>query len=367
MSFLSPCVLPLVPLYMSYLSAGASDTDEDGNTKYKASRTFVMTLFFVAGISVTFLIIAFSVSYISSLIEMYRDIIAIIGGTLIIIFGLHETGIIHVSFVDRELRLPFSMDLNSMNALKAFIMGFLFSFAWTPCIGPMLASAIIAASTQEFGYLYILVYACGLLIPFLITGLLTSKVLELINRFKRALRYVMIVAGIILVFFGSKMIYDSSKNIISYQNAQSAADETSGSRTVFELADGTRIDLNDSKGKYVFLNFITSWCGYCRQEIPEYKAFSTFEGADCYYVMSEDYNGNSMSIDEFIAENDISIPVINDSDNYLFSSYGVNAFPIVFVLGPDGSMIGYSSGYTSADGFMNIYQNAVEIYTQNQK
>ena len=174
LSFLSPCVLPLVPLYMSYLSANARESDEEGNVKYATAKVFLMTVFFVLGVSVIFLILALSVKAIRPFVESYASVIAIVGGTLIIVFGLHETGLIHIDVLDHEKRLNISMDTSKASYLKAFLLGFVFSFAWSPCIGPMLASAILLASTQSLGSLYILVYTLGLIVPFLLTGLATS-------------------------------------------------------------------------------------------------------------------------------------------------------------------------------------------------
>lgn len=155
LSFLSPCVLPLVPLYMSYLSYDSKEYDEDGNIKYKTPKVFLMTVFFVLGISVIFLLLALTVDSLKEFLNNYSNVISIVGGVVIIMFGLHETGIINISFVNSERRLNNKLDLSKMSYLKAFLLGFLFSFAWTPCIGPMLSSAIIIASTSKLGSLYI--------------------------------------------------------------------------------------------------------------------------------------------------------------------------------------------------------------------
>ena len=96
LSFFSPCVLPLIPLYISYLAGDNKTADEEGNITYKTGKVFITTLFFVLGICLTFAILAFSLSYISLFLETYREVIYILGGTLLVIFGLHEIGVIHI-------------------------------------------------------------------------------------------------------------------------------------------------------------------------------------------------------------------------------------------------------------------------------
>ena len=177
LSFLSPCVLPLIPLYMSYLAGDGKTIDEEGNVHYDRVRVFVSTLFFTLGISLTFFLLAAAVSAFKDYIDEYREIISIIGGTLLIVFGLHETGLIHIDVLDKERKLKVDLHLEQMNFLKAFLLGFVFSLGWSPCIGPMMANALLISTVSDAGYLYILAYALGMILPFLITGLFTSWIL----------------------------------------------------------------------------------------------------------------------------------------------------------------------------------------------
>ena len=178
LSFLSPCVLPLVPLYMSYLSINGKEVDEQGNVKYKTFKVFLMTLFFVLGISTIFLILALSIDVVKPFIDSYSEVVSIVGGTIIIIFGLNATGLIHIDVLNNEKRLNVNINKSKMSYFKAYLLGLLFTFAWSPCIGPLLASAILIASSEDLGSLYLIVYALGLVIPFLLTGLFTTKLLE---------------------------------------------------------------------------------------------------------------------------------------------------------------------------------------------
>lgn len=357
LSFLSPCVLPLVPLYMSYLSVDAKEIDENGNVKYNTLKVFLMTLFFVLGISVIFIILALSIDVVKPFIDKYKDIIAIVGGTLIIIFGLHETGLIHIDVLNNEKRLNVNVDTNKMTYFKAFILGFLFTFAWSPCIGPMLASAILIASSQSLGSLYILVYALGLVIPFLLTGLFTSAILNFIKNKKDILKYVLVIAGVILIVYGGYMITNASKNIIAKQ-------EMSTSTTMFENQDGEIINLDDYKGKYIFLNFTTTWCHYCHEEIPAYKEFAD-KGEDyvCFYVMSPLTSGVSKEeILAYIKENNIKVPVLIDENNTIYNMYNPTGYPVKYVYDKQGVFIGYVDGALDLENFDLLYEEVSTKY-----
>ena len=370
LSFLSPCVLPLVPLYMSYLSSELKQVDENGNVKYQTGKVFLMTVFFVLGMSVIFLILAMSLDVVKPFIEKYGTIISLIGGLIIIVFGLHQTGLINIEFINFEKRMDNRFSLDKMNYLKAFLLGFSFSFAWTPCIGPMLSSAILIASTMKFGSLYILVYALGLIIPFLITGLFTSKILNLIKDKKHIMKYVMIVSGIILILYGGYMEYNAIKelNTIKVNNTVTSQDKKEDSGVYLPTSDfvdqnGNTINFKDYEGKYIMLNFSTTWCSYCKVEKPNYLTFAknNLEDVACFYVMNSETSGVSKNeLLEHIKEEEIDISVIIDEDNSLFSICNPNSYPMLFVADKNGKIIGYVSGALSLEGFDDILKKAKE-------
>ncbi len=373
LSFLSPCVLPLIPLYMSYLAKDGTETDEEGNVRYDRKKVFVMTLAFVAGICMTFVILSLSVGYLRSFIDRYRSVISVIFGTLLIISGLHETGIIHIDVLNREFRLKNAFVKGEMNLLKAFLMGLFFSLGWSPCIGPLLANAIFMASTSPSGYLYILAYALGLVIPFLVTGLFTSAVLDFFKNRKKFFSRVMALAGIVLIAYGCYMIHDGSRVLAqSAVSEETVIDEGGNGPSqqsreelekqimdhVFTDIEGKQLRLSDYSGKYVFLNFTTTWCTYCKAEIPEYYAFSQNEEVECLYVMTEKEETSPDAIREFAKENDIALRIIDDTEGYLFYNCGISAFPTVYVIDPESHFTVYYSGATDREGFASILDYA---------
>ena len=366
LSFLSPCVLPLLPLYMSYLAGNNKQEDEDGNVKYNTGKVFLTTIFFVLGICFVLFLLTVSVSFIGKFLEDYKDIISIICGTILIIFGLHETGLIHIDVLDSDSRFKVKLHLEKMNFLKAFLLGFIFSLGWSPCIGPMLANALMLAATNASGYIYVLSYGLGLIIPFLITGLLTSTVLNFVNKRKKIFKYVLTIAGIIMICFGGYMIYTSSRNIMDYKKVET---DSNSHLLNYEFKDqnGNTIKLSDYEGKYIMLNFSTTWCTYCHTEIPEYLKFSeNNDDVVCLYVMSP--TTSNCSKEDLIqhAKENFELPVIIDVDDVLTIACPVQGYPTKYVLSPEGEILGYAAGGMSAENIENIMSYAYDKYENGQ-
>ncbi len=362
LSFLSPCVLPMLPLYMSYLAT---------NKNNKKIFVFLNSLFFVLGLSVIFLILALAIDTIKPLIDEYSTIITLISGIIIIIFGLHETGLITISVNNKKKDI--SMDTSNMNFIKAFLLGFLLSLVISPCIGPMLSSAILVAASSKVGGLYILVYALGLLIPFFITGLFTTSIISFLKNKKNILKYVGIVAGIILIIYGGYMTINSSKEILSLKNSTAAStNEEESSQTAsnylpgndFYDQNGNIIHLNDYNGQYVMMNFIATWCTYCINEIPEFIEFAkAHDDIKCFYVMSpSSSNVSKEEIISFIEEKGIDIQVIIDEDDVLYNLCNPSAFPTMFVADKESKIIGYVAGAYDSQGFDSILESIKEQY-----
>ena len=368
LSFLSPCILPLIPLYISYLSS--EEINEDGEIKRNKFKTILKTICFIAGILLTFVIFATSLNFLSIYLEQYRELILIIGGTILIIFSLHHLGLINISLLNQDFSFINKIKFNSFEYLKSFLLGFAFSFAWSPCIGPLLANAIMMAASQANGYLYILTYALGLILPFLLTGLFTTQVLSLIQKHKNISKYVLKITGVILLCYGIYMIYDGNKALNGYKeliNNQSNENISDPLSYTYVDQNGNKVKLSDYKGKYVYLNLITTWCGYCRQEIPEYLKYANDNSeAICLYAMSP-FASNEKDIDgikDYIKEQGIDIPVIIDEKGILFLTYGVNAYPTLFIIDPDGELLAYSQGAIDYDGMFDLHRQAIDLYSQ---
>ncbi|MBO4919593.1 MAG: redoxin domain-containing protein [Erysipelotrichaceae bacterium] len=372
LSFLSPCVLPLLPLYLSYLAGDGKRTDEEGNVRYDPVKTSVSALFFIGGISLTFILLGFSVDLISRYISSYSEVISLIGGTVLIIFGLHQTGLIHIDILEKELKIKADLHLEKMNYLKAFLLGFVFSLGWSPCIGPMLANAILLAATSPEGYLYILFYALGLIIPFLIAGLFTSAFLNWLKEKKDLFSWVLKIAGIVMICFGCYMIYNASKTITALKEIEPVSEQEENIEDIetyltdyeFKDQNGNTVKLSDYKGKYLFLNFSATWCTYCKEEIPVYKEFSQSDEVVCLYVMSPLNEDNDTAIDTYLKENEIALQTIIDEKGILFYYLQISGYPTVYVLDPESHFSVYVAGALSKEGFGSMLEYAKQHYEE---
>ncbi len=218
-SFLSPCVLPLVPAYLSYMAGTTLDRmlDESGDMQAAMTRrVFVSALAFVIGFATVFIAMGASASALNRLIIENIDILAKIAGAVIVIFGLHYMGLLKIPLLYREAR--FHTKENSTGLVGAYVLGLAFAFGWTPCIGPILATILtVAASRDELGYGISLLatYALGLGIPFLLAALAVRPFMRFMQRFRRHLRKVEISAGALLVLTGI-LIFTNSLGQFSY-------------------------------------------------------------------------------------------------------------------------------------------------------
>lgn len=368
LSFLSPCVLPLLPLYMSYLAGEDKTVDEDGKVKYKTLNVFLSTLSFVLGICLTFVLLTLAVSSLLDYIKDYSEIISIIGGTLVVIFGLHQLGLIHIDVLNKEFKLKIDLHLERMNFFKAFLLGFVFSLGWSPCIGPLLGNALIMAATNAKGYLYIIAYGLGLIIPFLITGLLTSSILNLIKNKQHIFKWVLKVAGTILIAFGLYMIFNASRQIVTIKNIkQEAESQQSVEDILFDLdfidQNGNKIKLSDYDDRYIFVKFSATWCSYCQMERPYYLDFAGNTDCVCLYAMNTVDDKNLDTITNFAKENDINIPILVDDGTFNYYC-GVSSYPTLLVFGPDRKFLTGFTGMMNRQQFDDIYAYAKQLYEE---
>ena len=200
-SFFSPCVLPLIPLYIGYLSGGAKTVDENGNILYKRSRIMRNTLFFVIGISFAFFLLGFGFTAIGRFFHNYQTWFTRIGGIIVILFGLYQLGLFGSSSLSKEHRLHFQPDSLAMNPLTALILGFTFSFA----------------SSSFTGFLLIGVYTLGFVLPFLAVGLFTKALLDFFRKYRSAVKYTVKLGGILMILIGVMMFTGWMNGISSYQ------------------------------------------------------------------------------------------------------------------------------------------------------
>ena len=206
LSFLSPCVLPLVPSYLSFVSGVGLDDLETGGTD--ARRTaFIHSLFFVLGFSLIFMALGASASFIGRLLRAYQLWIARIGGGVVVLLGLYLLGLRPGLFLARERRIH--LKNKPLGYLGSTLVGVTFGAGWSPCIGPILGGILMFAATREMmtdGLLLLGFYSLGLAVPFLVSSLAVSWFLSTFARFRRYLPWVERVSGALLVLVGILLI-----------------------------------------------------------------------------------------------------------------------------------------------------------------
>ena len=400
LSFLSPCVLPLVPLYVSYLAGGAAVVDADGVRRYPRGKIFLNTLFFVIGISFAFFLLGLGLTALGEFFHDYQVWFARASGVIILLFGLYQLGLgKRALLLEQEHRLPFRLDKLAMNPAVALVMGFTFSFAWTPCVGPTLSSVLLMASSADSsaaGFLLIGVYTLGFVLPFLAVGLFTGAVLDFFKAHQSVVRYTVKIGAVLLIVMGILTLTGATNGLSAdlaagtttqeepaapqdgtasggAQEDAGGAQEESGEIPVIPAPDFTLTDqygethtLSDYQGKTVFLNFWATWCGPCKMEMPDIQALyeEWDENAGDLVVLGVagpgiGREGSAEDIAAFLEENGYTYPVVMDDTGTLFYQYGISAYPTTFMIDPEGNVFGYVQGAVSREIMDDIVEQTM--------
>ena len=409
LSFFSPCVLPLVPLYISYLAGGARVTGEDGVSRYPRKKVLINTFFFVVGISFAFFLLGLGFTALGRFFTGGKVWFTRAAGLIMILFGLYQLGVFGQSrALAGEHRLPFRLDRWAMNPLTALVLGFTFSFAWTPCVGPTLSSVLLMASSASGGAGFVLVgvYTLGFVIPFLAVGLFTGQVLDFFRQHVQVVRYTVKAGGVLLILMGLMTLggmmgrfsslmaslgqestpsqsqsADPSSEASSQAQGGSDSESTSSQapqEEVYPAPDFTLTDqygnthtLSDYKGKVVFLNFWATWCGPCQSEMPEIQQLyeeHRLNEEDLVVLgvanpVTDEAPGNvdksREEVEAFLSDNGYTFPVVMDETGQVLADYGISAFPTTFMIDAEGNLFGYVAGAIDLEIMEDIVQRTM--------
>ena len=394
LSFFSPCVLPLLPLYLGYLSGSMGDAQGAQTSRVK---TLVNTLFFVIGISAAFFLLALGMTALGQALHQYQKIIIQVGGILIIAFGLFQLGVFRPMALEQDRRIRFPLQKLAMSPLVALVFGFTFSFAWTPCVGPALASVLLMAGSADTalqGFALIGLYTLGFVLPFLAVALFAGGLLKLFQKHRNVVRYTVKVGGALLVVIGLLMVtgwMDTLSGSLAGSDPQptptvqatqqpeatntpEATDTPEESQAPipaldFALTDqfGNTHTLDQYKGKTILLNFWATWCGPCRSEMPDLQAVYEDYGKNEKDLVvlgvaapNLGQEGSAEDITAFLEENGYTYPTLMNEDASLFYSYGISSFPTTFMIDKNGNVYGYIMGAQSREVFDDIIQQTMD-------
>jgi cytochrome c-type biogenesis protein len=216
-SFLSPCVLPLVPGYISMISGASVQDLKDGGDAGLLRKVLLHSLLFIAGFSIVFISLGASATWIGQFLISRKPILYQIAGVVIIVFGLHMTGILKIGLLYRDKR--FHSAGKAATPGGAFLIGFAFAFGWTPCIGPILAAILTLAANQSntlSGVILLAVYSAGLAVPFLLTSLGVNHFLRFYQRFRAHLHQVEVFGGVVLIVLGALIMTNQFTRLAGY-------------------------------------------------------------------------------------------------------------------------------------------------------
>lgn len=212
LSFFAPCILPLLPVYVSTLSADLAGNKSKSLTLGKLvlhPMLILKTFIFVTGLSTAFVLLGFGAGALGNL--FFNDWFFRIIGIIVILLGIHQTGLIHLNFLEREKKVTLKASKGN-NLLSTYLLGLTFSFGWTPCIGPVLGAVLgVAASEGQaaYGGWLMLIYSLGLMIPFMILALFSDVLLGRLRKLNRHMHKIKIAGGIIIILMGVLLLTNS--------------------------------------------------------------------------------------------------------------------------------------------------------------
>lgn len=392
LSFFSPCILPLLPVYIGLLTTDA------GNQELGTARRAANTVAFVLGISVTFLILGLGAGAIGRALN--NSYIAIVCGIIIFAFGLYLAGFLKIPFLNREKRFNTSK-LDTGTIVGAFLLGLGFSFGWTPCIGPILGSILALAAQQgtaAAGAALTLVYSLGLSIPFLVVTLASNALIGRVRKINKYLPIIQRVGGVLIAIMGLWMIFtqvhelsasapsettsaanqqaasDESKSESANDAASSSASEVDSWRFIeLEGVDGQTHTFADYEGTPIYIEFWGSWCPNCMDNMEEFQQMAAQHNAEGdVLVISVAAPGHfgEMDEEEFIewcTEQGYDFPILMDSNIEINKFFNIMGYPSSVFVDDQGKVQLVRTGVVEPDEREGLFKVLVSMSEEADK
>ncbi len=354
LSFFSPCTFPLLPVYIGYFAS--DDLPEETPYRTRLISKLLKTLLFVAGICVVFVLLGFGAGAIGKALSSVYFTIAC--GIIVFIFGLQYAEIINIPFLMQEKRFDMSKAA-SKGIWWAFLLGVMFSFGWTPCVGPVLATVLgMTAQNGDVlqGGILLFIYALGLSIPFLVLSAGSATLIAKIKGLTKYLPIIKKIGGVIIALMGLWMIFSSISAVApdnSGNNESSPDNNVALEEFILPAMNGDVVTLSDYRGKPVYIDFWTTWCPNCIVNIQEFNSFANRVNAgDNYVVLSVVTPGyyremSEEKLREWVAEQNLDFPMLLDYNVSITRHYGINTYPTGVYIAPDGQLAEIHVGYSS--------------------
>lgn len=375
LSFASPCVLPIVPGYLTFITGMSFDelTEQRDRSQLIASA-LIKSLPFVLGFSLVFISLGASASALGAVLRTNLGLMKTLAGLGIIILGLHLAGIIRIPILQQEKRLEGEPTAPGVG--RAFVAGIFFAFGWTPCVGPILAGILAMAATAETlnrGVLLLASYSLGLGIPFILSAAFLNGFLSLFKGVKRYLRQVEMVSGMLLVLVGlliftDKMSWISSR--LTFLNPEEllvsetpssavqptpaeAGEKSSGPYGTYDFAltsvDGESVKLSDYQGKVVLVNFWATWCGPCVVETPALVRIYNKYKSKGFAVVGVALQSEEDGVKDFVKRYRVPYAIARDTSSEIGLRYQVFALPSSFLFSPEGKVKRAFTGFVTEE------------------
>jgi cytochrome c-type biogenesis protein len=358
-SFLSPCVLPLVPGYLSLISGVSVDRLKQQRDDRSSVRWVILnSVAFNAGLSLIFVSLGAAAGFVGASV-LSSPWLRVLGGAVIIAFGLQMIGLLKLKTLYKDTR--FFSNEKPRGLSGSLLLGVAFAAGWTPCIGPILGGIIGLAATSggwKSGLVLSSFYSAGLAVPFLLTGLGLNQFLSFYAKFRRHLHKVEVVSGVMLILIGSTIAsgyatrlassrlasllpnLESRIKVKSDQGTNLAVSETGPSEPApqVELSslEGQRLKLSDFHGRIVLLNFWATWCGPCRAEIPELNKLQRDFQASGLAVVGVSWDDSAAGVREFQKEIRQDYTVLLGGEDAQDEFEAVRSLPTTYVIDREG-------------------------------
>lgn len=359
LSFFSPCVLPLIPVYVGMLAGDAEAAARGVSGRANRLRLLANALAFVLGISFVFVALGIGAGLLGSLLNNAYLTCAL--GLLVFVFGLQTAGLIHIPLLERQVKAEVKGPRKGKVA-TSFLLGLAFSFGWTPCVGPILGT-ILALAAEQGGVAasagLLLVYSLGLCVPFLVIALASDLLLKRVRKLNRFLPAIQRAGGALIAVMGLWMVFsqvgalvganrptvtDVNLTEVKAGDADVSGVSSAWKNVVLTDLSGEKHRLSELKGTPVYLEFWGSWCSSCVQDLDQMQeVWREHEQVGDVLVTSVVVPGfyGERSVDEFLAwaeQEGVEAPVYMDTNGSLSAYLGVAAFPTSVFINSDGTI-----------------------------